>query len=440
MKFDEILNFIFFRFYSKGHNHLNTFRELAHSSVEDYEVRLLGRMNDLLNYSYQKIPYYREILGALPLLKNDRIEIEHIDQLKLIPILTKDIIRREGDRLYHPAYKSMKTKWNTSGGSTGAPIRILQDLEFKQSGAGLFAFVREMRGVSPHAFTVILWGAVRDLYGAKNNIKGKIVDLVNNSKVFNAAKLTPKAIEYFIEYCNKKQPKFMIAYVQSIHAVALYAKKNNIKVNPIPVIHTGAGQLFDFMRSDIEEVFSCEVFDHYGGREMGALATECKAHNGLHILGDRSHIEIVDQDYKDVPKGEVGEILVTRFANRVMPLIRYQVGDTSIWSEDVACKCGVVYPRLARITGRTSNNFKLKDGGFVSGEYLTLSYNHIAGIVKFQIRQIDFQKIIIYLVIDNNYINKNETIIRTKMTKLFGDDLDLTFEYVDYEKYSLTYR
>ena len=115
-----------------------------------------------------------------------------------------------------------------------------------------------------------------------------------------------------------------------------------------------------------------------------------------------------------------------------MPLIRYKVGDRGIWAEDKACKCGMTSRKIARITGRTSNNFPLSNGGYVSGEYLTLTFNHVPGIVNFQIRQKSISEITIFLITNEAYNRTNtEHDISTKMYKLFGTDLNLKFEYVE---------
>lgn len=429
-----IRNFIyklFFTFYLKGGKSFKKYKKLSISTKSSFEIRQLKQLNELILFAYNNIPYYKDLFVDLPIMSNGIPVLNNIDDMRHIPFLTKDIIREQGDRLYHPDYRSRKTTWNTSGGSTGSPIRILQDEEYGRDGAGLFAMIKEMRGVPYYEYTVTIWGAARDIYGSEVSVKGKVIDLINNRLMFNAAKLPTERILEFIDLCNQKSPRFMIAYVQSIYAVAKYAKEHNIIVKPIKVIHTGAGQLFPFMRKDIEDVFGCEVFDHYGGREMGALATECKAHNGLHVLGDRVHLELVDHKGRNVEIGETGEVVITRFANRVMPLIRYKVGDTAIWAESNECSCGVVYPRLERVTGRTANNFPLRSGGYISGEFLTLSYNNVAGIINFQIKQLEYEVIIIHLVIDENYDKvDSELYIRDKMFDLFGDNLDLSFEYV----------
>ena len=51
----------------------------------------------------------------------------HTDKLGQIPILTKEIIRQEGENLYSDELNKRGAYENTSGGSTGEPVRFMQD-------------------------------------------------------------------------------------------------------------------------------------------------------------------------------------------------------------------------------------------------------------------------------------------------------------------------
>lgn len=429
----NLLNYLYHSYYLKGRTAYLNYKKLAFSSSEDFQRRRLEKLNSLLNYSNENVEYYRNVFSQIELpKKNGKIILSHIEDIQLLPVLNKEIIRNEQDRMFSKEHKVRNATINTSGGSTGEPIKVLQDRYYERDSAGLFAFVKYMRTRNPYGKSVLLWGATRDLYGKENNIKGKLADLLNNTKTFNSAKLTPKAISDFISHINKTKPQLIIAYVQSIYEVASFIEDNQLEVTKGIPIHTGAGQLFPFMRKKIERAFSTQVFNHYGGREFGAVATECSEHNGLHILGDTQYVEIVNENFEWMNYGEQGEILVTNFTNLSMPLIRYKVGDLSVFSKQAACSCGVVYPKIENIKGRTSNNFKLPDGGFVSGEYLTLTFNHLEGVKNFQIVQKTIDKIEIYLITTGGYDrNRIEEIVLKKMKKLFNENLQCSFFYVE---------
>jgi phenylacetate-coenzyme A ligase PaaK-like adenylate-forming protein len=58
-----------------------------------------------------------------------------------------------------------------------------------------------------------------------------------------------------------------------------------------------------------------------------------------------------------VPVGQLGKrVLITNLANRVQPLIRYEVGDM-VALTDEPCRCGSQLPKIAQIKGRTADEF-----------------------------------------------------------------------------------
>ena len=82
------------------------------------------------------------------------------------------------------------------------------------------------------------------------------------------------------------------------------------------------------------------------------MATECLAHDGLHINEDMMIVEIVDDDDKPVPSGQPGsKILVTTFFSTAIPVIRYEFSDILTAIEGV-CTCGCQFQRIKDIEGR----------------------------------------------------------------------------------------
>ena len=67
--------------------------------------------------------------------------------------------------------------------------------------------------------------------------------------------------------------------------------------------------------------------DEYRGSETLWMAGECRLQTGLHVFADARKIEVVDDEGRSLPAGEVGDIVVTDLANRVFPIVRYRLGD-----------------------------------------------------------------------------------------------------------------
>ena len=104
------------------------------------------------------------------------------------------------------------------------------------------------------------------------------------------------------------------------------------------------------MRSTIERVYRCPVFDAYNGVEGSCLVSECE-HHRLHISPDVGIVEIICKDGVIAPLGEAGEVITTSLINLEQPLIRYRMGDLATRSGS-DCLCGRKMPMINELVGR----------------------------------------------------------------------------------------
>jgi phenylacetate-CoA ligase len=204
-----------------------------------------------------------------------------------------------------------------------------------------------------------------------------------------------------INLINRFRPKMIRAYADAIYEISRFVSRRGLTVKAPELIHTGAGVLHDFMRGEIERVFGCPVYDHYGSREVGSLASECSSHDGLHIMMEHNLIEVLATGGRPCRPGEPGEIVVTNLNNYAMPLIRYKIGDIGIRLDDGVCPCGCTYPRLKQVIGRTGDIFIGEKGQIV----LPAFFIHLLGVIfnradlkKFQVIQKEKGKLIVKFI------------------------------------------
>lgn len=403
-------------------------------SIEDIKIQQLNSLNKLLTHAYNHIPYYHQILNEINIIKNNEVFLKSLDEITKLPILTKNILLEEKENLYSDDIANRESFKNTTGGSTGEPISFMQDKNYALDNKVNTQLALFWRGFELYDDMVVIWGAERDTFEGKKPLKSALKDFIQNKLVLNSFNMSEEDMRAYIKILNRGQPQLIKVYAQSIYEIAKFAKKNNIEVKKQKAIHLAAGTVYDFMRDTIEEVFQCKAYNHYGSREIGSIASECKSQDGLHIMVEQTFVEVLREDGTPCEYGEEGELYITTLNNYSMPLIRYKIGDMGILMQNTNCLCGCNYPKLEKVTGRVTDVFKTKEGSIVAAEY----FIHLIGVVlnqgnikNFQVVQKSLNKVVIKIVKIGNIKQNNINEIAEKVKLVMGKSCKVEFEFLE---------
>jgi len=110
---------------------------------------------------------------------------------------------------------------------------------------------------------------------------------------------------------------------------------------------------------------------------------ECERHEGLHILADYGHVDLL-------PSGHAGlhRLIATNLHNTAMPLIRYDTGDL-IELAPRSCSCGRQFPLVARVSGRADQLLMHHDGFPIPSVNIHTYFAKQERILRFQVIQHD---------------------------------------------------
>ena len=362
--------------------HYNRCLELERNTHSADAVRL-QRLTALLAHCEQSVPYYARIMKEV----GDDYRSNPYDYLSRLPILTKEHIRNSLDALTSRDLAGREWFYNTSGGSTGEPVRFVQDRDFVDSSIAITHLFSTWTGKDIGDSELRLWGSERDVFVGTQGIKAHITNILFNQRILNAFQMTPARMREYLEVINRRRPCLIVAYAQAIYELARFAERENVSVVPQHAIMTSAGTLYKFMSEKLGEVFGAPVFNRYGSREVGDIASQCEARKCLHVSPYGNYIEIVDEDGRVVTPGQDGDIVITSLQNYAMPLIRYRIGDRGRLCPSNRCECGREGQMLATVLGRNVDAFRTTDGGLIDGEYFTHLLYFRQWVKQFQIVQ-----------------------------------------------------
>ena len=138
------------------------------------------------------------------------------------------------------------------------------------------------------------------------------------------------------------------------------------------------------VRRTLEGNYLIDTYQAYAVTEPGgALTYECSQKFGLHLVDDYV-VEIVDPvTGRQLPAGEVGEVVVTPLHNPHWGLLRFGTGDLSKAIVD-DCPCGRTAPKLMGLLGRCGEAVKVR-GMFVVPKQVEAALAMIPEVSKFQL-------------------------------------------------------
>lgn len=386
------------------------------------------KLYHLLCFAVEQVPYYK----SLGLKSSEFSEETILEDLKKFPILTKEIIRREGDNMYPIKTLDEWTFDNVSGGTTGEPVKFRHSgsfFDWDQAGKLLFD---TWSGRRLGEKQIRLWGSERDIISGKKDWMNKVYRWMRNETFLNTFRMTEKDMEEFIACINHKRPAMILAYVQSARELAQYIERNGKYIVAPKGMMTSAGVLDEDTYKLLKRVFRCPIINRYGSREMGDMACSCDRNEGLHINLFTSYIEIVDDRGMECDTEEDGNILTTSLVDYSMPIIRYAIGDRGACT-DKKCSCGRGMPLMKYVKGRVIDIFTAADCAKVDGEFFTHLFYVESQVKQFQVIQHSIENIEIKVVFydDVRDINNIFERIRANVLKVMGENVNVDFKIVN---------
>jgi phenylacetate-CoA ligase len=139
----------------------------------------------------------------------------------------------------------------------------------------------------------------------------------------------------------------------------------------------------------MQQAFGCRVFNQYGCREVPNIAWECR-HGGMHVMSDLVHLESHHSDGED-------RLLVTSLTNRLMPFLRYELGDAGQLLEG-PCPCGSPFPLMEMGMCRKNDLIRTPGGKRIHPAVFNRLLYGLTQIRQYQWRQVTLDRMVLEVV------------------------------------------
>jgi phenylacetate-CoA ligase len=353
-------------------------------ALEDLQIGLLRRV---LRHAYLHTGYYRELLDERELHFDD---FRSVADLAKLPLLDRDTVRLTLDART-ASVPPLPVITKSTSGTTGQPVVVRYNAESRH-----WRDATRWRGYGWANYRIgnralHYWGSAPPSNSWVKRSKIALDRVLKRDLYLDCTPRGEEALRSAVEQLKDFKPHVMVAYAAGAAALARFVNDQGLRDwDDIPVI-TGAERLWPADREQIEAAFG-PAFETYGCRETMLIASECEAHDGMHVAMETMIVEIVvrenDGTVRAARPGEAGEIAVTDLHNLACPMIRYVTGDMAIAREPAPCSCGRTLGKVGSIEGRVTETLRDGHGRPVGG----LVFNILFGVLdhvaeKFQVVQ-----------------------------------------------------
>jgi len=384
-----------------------------------------AQLQRMIYYAYNRIPYYNKLFKGLSLKPEN---IRTINDLEKLPILTKEIIKKNWEDFKPAGLEKMKFYTWSTGGSTGTPFRYRLDKFDRFLGGALWYRGWSYAGYELGDRTIFMGGSSLDI-NAKSYFTKLVHETARNIRMLSSFDMGENDMKNYVHIINRFEPRYMYGYASSFYSFAKWIEDNGINIHSPNGIFSTAEKLFPEMRKKIESVFGTDLYDTYGLGDGGVSAYECSEHSGLHIDTERGVMEFVDEDGHQLEEGE-GRIVATSLHNHAMPFLRYDTGDLGhIISKN--CNCGRGYKLLKEVVGRSVDILITPEGMKIHGWFfLYIFWEYCKGIKEYQVVQEKLDKIVIKIVPEDDFDESQLHEIRETIRKR-SLSWEVEFKFVD---------
>lgn len=375
------------------------------------------RLQATIRHAYQNVAYYRRLFDAASVTPDD---IRTPEDLRRVPISSKDDLLKAGyDNLIAGNLERSSLISSHTSGSTGKVFTMLRS----QTDLQIRKFI-DLRALISIGFRP------RDklaTYTARRTVDaGKPQKLFYRSRWISALKPIADSVAELSAY----DPSMVWSYPSSFQALVNFTKSNSDFACRPRALITTAETPYETLRDDCKSL-SLEHFNFYGAVEIGRIAWECRAHEGLHVNTDNVVLEIVPMaGSQSADIADLGETVITTLNNEAMPFIRYRLGDLCRYL-DRTCSCGMALPLISAPIGRSSDLVKLPGGHLLTARGLSTLIRQSGDIRQLRITQRDLQHVEIELVLDHPIPDNMVSRLSTRLREYLGGSVHVAIHIVD---------
>lgn len=371
------------------------------------------QIQHMVEHCYYHVPYYHNLFDKLGI---DYKNIKTLDDLKLLPILTKDIVRNHGKELTADNVSERDCYHMHTSGTTGSSLKFLYSKE---------AYAMQWAEAQRYERDLGLTGKEWNAYFGGRSIVPKDrkkppfyrVNYAMKEVMFSAWHLCEANYPDYIKGLEKYKPEFWHGYPSSFLPLAQYLIDNNIRLSFSPkYIQLSSENVTEAQLDKMGRAFGTRPIQGYAMTEQVATFREYPDGH-MYVIEDLYAVEFLETETP-----EVYRVVGTNLTNYAMPLLRYDTRDLVRYKETEKGR------EILHIDGREEDNIKLRSGVI---RRLDFVFKDQVNITEAQIVQKSLDLVEFKIVKGKNYTQADEQVLTRDISEYLAGRIDYKIAYVE---------
>ena len=298
---------------------------------------------------YDNVAYYRRLMDEKGVQPGD---IKSVDDLHLLPFLTKDDLRDAYPYGLLAAPLRDCVRIQSTSGTTGRRVVAFYTQHDIDLWEDCCARAIVAAGGTPDDVVHVCYGY--GLFTGGPGLNGGSHKLGSLTLPMSSGN-TERQIQFMCDLGSTIlccTPSYAAYIGETMKEMGMSPEEIPLKAGIF-----GAEAWSEEMRQDIQNTLGIKAYDIYGLTELSGpgVSFECSAQRGMHINEDHFIAEIIDPDTGEVlPEGSKGELVFTSITKEAFPLLRYRTRDICVLSHE-KCSCGRTHVKMTKPRGRTDD-------------------------------------------------------------------------------------
>jgi phenylacetate-CoA ligase len=395
------------KLFTETKNFLEQVDEWSYERSKEYQ---LDELKKLLIHCQNNVPYYGRLFSEYGFNPN----ITSFNDIKILPLLTKEIINENFDDLISKNFNGKKIMFKTSG-SSGNRLKFYgDDSMYKKEAAYI------LHSFNSHGGELYdKWSIWIRRHSPKDSTDIVVKDYELKRIYLSPFHLNDETIKFYVDLINDSKSTTIVTYPSTAYWLSCLLEKHNLKLPKVRAIHGASEKCLDSWGEKIKKVFGFNLKMHYGQVEKVSFMYQSSDSESYHE----------DLTYSYTEFDEKSTIIGTSFINYVMPFVRYKTNDIATLNNDVTLD--VSRPlTVSKIDGRVDDMIVSENGTKIPSVNFYTVMSKVEEISMFQLYQKQNKDLYFKIVINQKFNEEVISHLNYEITKRVGN-LPINFEIVD---------